>query len=144
MIPISKRSKQLETWLKEFTQASKHAQEAILNRYQVDPVQLLIIEFIAIPDQVNMTELGKEFNIKLSTLTFAIDRLEKKKLVKRKPSPKDRRVVYVQLSPKGNRLLEELTSINRNLAKDLISSSPTKELENLIQSLERILSMIRE
>jgi DNA-binding MarR family transcriptional regulator len=39
-----------------------------------------------------------------STITGVIDRLEKKRFVLRIRSEKDRRIVKVQLTPKGNRL----------------------------------------
>lgn len=142
MPPISKQAEQLETLIREFIDQYNHVRKTLLKRYKIEETQFSIIEFIAQPDLVYMKELGKEFDIKLTTLTFAIDRLEKKRLVKRKTSKKDRRVVHVQLASRGIQLLDELKSINKNLAIQLVKDFRQKEMGMLIHGLERILNKV--
>jgi MarR family 2-MHQ and catechol resistance regulon transcriptional repressor len=48
-------------------------------------------------------------------MTAAVDRLEKKGLIKRSPAPSDRRAKVLQLTPQGKRVVE--TAFRRHVAE---------------------------
>ena len=73
-------------------------------------------------------------------ITGLIDRLEKQKLVKRRRCTEDRRVVYVELTNKADRLLKEIDPVEVRLHKRLIGHLTRRELKEL----SRLLAKARE
>jgi len=59
-------------------------------------------------DSCKMTELSKETGINLTALTGVVDSLVKDKFVKRERTSKDRRVVLVNLTSSGRKLVNEM------------------------------------
>jgi DNA-binding MarR family transcriptional regulator len=84
------------------------------------------------PDGQPMRELSKRMMVTNGNITPLVDRLVEEKLIIREPSPKDRRVQHVQLTPDGKEALNEMipahrswvhelmTDLNRNSAGDLL------------------------
>ena len=103
----------LENILNDLVIAFNSRRLSVLNRYNVSELDVEIIKFLIENENKKMKEVGDNFNIKLSTLTSTIDKLEKGKLVKRKNSKEDRRVIYIQPTAKGEKLLTDLADLTR-------------------------------
>ena len=85
----------------------------------------------------SMRALADTWKCDASNVTWLVDRLEERQLVERRPSPTDRRVKTVALTPAGEALKAEL------LAR---MYEPPPELESLpaadLQALQRILGKL--
>ena len=68
-------------------------------------------------------------------ITGLIDRLEKAEMVVRKRCEEDRRVVYVDITPKALALLGEMDQPLMKLHQDMIGHLSPAELQDLIRSL---------
>ena len=55
---------------------------------------------------LSITEIQSKVPLALGSMTAAVDRLEKKGLILRTPSPEDRRAKILKLSPKGRSLVK--------------------------------------
>ena len=66
--------------------------------------QLWVLKTIHQNGSLSLGDLSRRMYINPSTITGVVDRLEKKKYVLRVRNEKDRRVVKVELTPKGERL----------------------------------------
>jgi DNA-binding MarR family transcriptional regulator len=54
-------------------------------------------------------QLSKHLMVHPTTVTLALDQLEKRRLLRRKPHPTDRRTILASLTPAGRDLLEKVT-----------------------------------
>ena len=54
---------------------------------------------------LTITEIQSKVPLALGSMTAAVDRLEKKRLILRTPSPADRRAKILKLSPKGRAMV---------------------------------------
>jgi len=70
-------------------------------------------------------------------ITGLIDRLEKQGLVERKRCEEDRRIVYVELTTKAGKLLEQIDSPLSALHKALLGHLTRTELNDLSRLLEQ-------
>jgi DNA-binding MarR family transcriptional regulator len=70
-------------------------------------------------------------------ITGLIDRLEQKGLVQRQRCAKDRRVIYVSLSPLGEKMLQQLDQPVVALCKQLLSLLSEQEVHELSRLLEK-------
>ncbi len=116
--------------------------QSILDQYSVSELDIRIIVYLNENDDKKMKEVGEFFNIKLSTLTSTIDKLEKNKLVKRKNSKEDRRVIYIQPTSKGQKLLVDLNNVTRALAETLVRETNDSEYDSVAKALETMQRLI--
>jgi DNA-binding MarR family transcriptional regulator len=54
-------------------------------------------------------QLSKHLMVHPTTVTLALDQLEKRKLLRRRPHPTDRRTILATLTPVGRELLDKVT-----------------------------------
>jgi DNA-binding MarR family transcriptional regulator len=78
--------------------------QKVSSHFGITGPQLWVVKTIYENGGLSLGELSKRMYLNPSTITGVVDRLEKKRYVLRDRSEKDRRVVKVQLTPKGKRL----------------------------------------
>ena len=129
--------------LSDVVLAINHKRQSILNQYGVGEMEVQIIRYLNDEDQKKMKEVGEHFQIKLSTLTSTIDKLEKGKLVKRKNSKDDRRVIFIKPTAKGQKLLADLDDVIRSIAESMVRDTNAAEFEAVMKGMERVLSQVK-
>jgi len=101
-----------------------------------------IIQLVVMDGRKKMKEIGQHFNVKLSTLTSIIDKIERQRLVKRVNSQKDRRVVFLEVTKKGQRLYESYTQYLHVIAQMMRRSMDDEQFLALIQGLETMTELV--
>lgn len=134
---------QLKSVLSNLVVVFNHQRNATLNQYNVNEIEVELLEYLDLHEQKKMKELGEHFNIKLSTLTSIIDKLENNRLVKRKNSKKDRRVIYIQVTPRTKSLLNDLAQSTNGLSEIVTSALDESEYESLVKGLNLIVSHLK-
>lgn len=129
----------LEAVLNELVHTMNQRRQSVLDAYKVGELEVEIIGYLIEHEQKKMKEVGEYFKIKLSTLTSTIDKLEKGKLVKRKNSKEDRRVIFIRPTPKGQTLLEDLRNSTLSVTDQVLNESSAKEKDVLLKGLHRLL-----
>ncbi|WP_432666655.1 MarR family transcriptional regulator [Wukongibacter baidiensis] len=84
--------------------------------------------------EVIMSKISDEINVSMSTATGIIDRLVKKKYLKRERSDLDRRIVLIKLTEKGQKTIEELKetmSKYLNRIYDVLTDEEIRVLSNI-------------
>jgi len=104
----------------------------------LSPVQCHLLHLIEPDEPLPMRRLAEVLQCDASNVTGLIDRLEQRGIVERRPSPADRRVKVVQLTPTGSRLRAQL--LRRMTARPLpLSRLRAREHRALVKTLERLL-----
>ena len=133
---------QLEGTLINLVLAFNSQRQSILNKYDVGEAEVSIIDYLSTPEMRKMKEIGEHFQIKLSTLTSTIDKLEKSKLVRRKNSKEDRRVIYIRPTSKGEKMLEELSNYTRELSEKIAHGMDGQSFQAMVHGLNSILPFL--
>ena len=84
-------------------------------------------------------ELADMSGVTRETMTGLIDTLERDELVRREPDPKDRRMLSVHLTPKGEALLQRILPGHFKRMAALMKPLSHDERKTLVQLLSRIL-----
>ncbi len=79
-----------------------------------------------------------------STVTGMVNTLERHGYVHKTPSAEDGRVVYVELTQKGDALRAEFDAISKALLDSVYGKMPRRDREVLVQLLSRVESNLRE
>lgn len=137
------QAQNLDTVLRDLTSALHDRREAVLAQYNVSELEAAIIRYLSENEMQKMKEVGEYFNIKLSTLTSTVDKLEQNRLVRRRNSREDRRVIYIQPTNRGEQLLEDIENATRSVSEETAASSSPSEMKALLSGLERMLKAVR-
>jgi DNA-binding MarR family transcriptional regulator len=110
-----------------------------LTAMQWEPLLLLFIERAD-----TVAALARETYVNCSAMTRMLDRLEDKKLVRRRRSEADRRVVHIELTSKGSAVGDDIQPVvNAELRRHLRGFSE-EEISTLADFLRRMLENGRE
>src|SRR5699024_818224 len=73
-----------------------------------------------------------------SSITYVVDQLEKKQLLKRKPCPKDQRVIHATLTTEGTELMNQVFPEHKKAMKEIFSVLDVKEKQEVIEQLKKV------
>lgn len=102
-----------------------------------------IIEAIGIHEQKNMSAVAKAMSVTVGTLTIAVNSLVKKGYVERVRSERDRRVVYISLTPKGEKAYRHHEEFHRKMILALIDGLSEDEAKVLVQAMSNLNEFFR-
>lgn len=133
--------KRLEVSLIELRDVFRRHQRYIKDNFKVSELEMEILQYVAMNGRRKMKEIGDAFNIKLSTLTSIIDKIERQKFVKRVNSKTDRRAVYLDLTPKGKKLYDKYSHYVRVIARLMKRTIKVEHFGMFVDTLEKITQM---
>ena len=81
---------------------------AMGKQHGLNAFQFLALVLVGGTEWLSLKDLKASLSVPGSTLTFTVDSLEKKGLVKRRQGKEDRRQWFLSLSPKGRRLYQRV------------------------------------
>src|SRR5437016_8961724 len=116
--------------LRKFLRFSKDflGDKAGLNPEQYEA--LLAIKAFASPDGFTISQLSERLQVKHHSAVNIVDRLAQRKLVVRKASETDRRLRHLELTARGEALIDELVAVHRKEMRGR-SAEMIKVLERL-------------
>ena len=80
----------------------------MLDRVDLTLSQYALLYQLMLLGTVSMTEISGRLGITKPAVTNLVDRLEEKKSLKRVPHSKDRRVILLEILPKGKKIIAEI------------------------------------
>lgn len=95
-------------------------------------------------DNITMSALAQGMSVPMSTATGVVDRLVRKKLLKRDRSEEDRRIVTVALTEEGRELLEKVKKHLRFFFDRVKSLLTAEEFETGINLIRKIALGLRQ
>jgi len=105
--------------------------------FDLSPVQCHVLHLIEPGRPLPMSRLAATLSCDASNVTGLVDRLESRGLVRRQPSPEDRRVKVLQLTPTGSRLRAQLLRqmTGRSLPLSRLSLDQQRTLVKILEAL---------
>ena len=104
--------------------------------------QILLLQAIRDNGDVTIGEVAKKINLSQATVTTILDRLEKRELVKRVRSTKDKRRVHVYLTDKASEILKDAPVPLQEQFSEQFNELELWEQTMIISSLQRIAQMM--
>jgi len=102
-------------------------------------IEISILNNIDNNPDVMLKEIKEMLDIPSSTLTSAVDRLEKKELVERTISKRDRRSFGLQLTKKGKKAQSKHIKAEKEIFNKILAAlDSNKERKQFIESLNKI------
>ncbi|MGO4889220.1 MarR family winged helix-turn-helix transcriptional regulator [Anaerobacillus sp. MEB173] len=119
-------------------QSVKKRVEEDIRTYGLNPTEFAVLELVYSKGDQPIQKIGEKVLIASSSITYVVDKLEKKGLIERKPCPKDRRITYAVITAAGNDLMSEVFPKHREAISDICSGLDAGEKQLLIQHLKKL------
>lgn len=88
------------------------------------------------PQPINV--IGRKILLTSGSITTAVDRLESRKLVHRRPHPEDRRARLVELTKNGRKIIECAFGRHARDMEEAVAALSEKERADLIRLLKKL------
>ncbi|EDL65088.1 MarR family winged helix-turn-helix transcriptional regulator [Bacillus sp. SG-1] len=143
MIDMEER-KDIEQSLKLFIVLSR-AYKAINEDVQVfiqnnglNMTEFAVLELLYHKGDQPLQQIGGKILLASGSITYVVDKLEKKGLIRRAACPNDRRVTYAQITEEGKEFIGELFPRHEEQIHKLMSVLDNDEKETAIELLKRV------
>lgn len=109
-----------------------------IKTYGLSPSEFGIMEILYTKGKIPLQQIGEKILITSGTMTYNVDKLEKKDLIKRIPSQEDRRVIYAELTVKGRALFDQIFPQHTASVQQMMGVLSQNQKEETIQLLKRL------
>lgn len=104
----------------------------------------LLAQLERAPNGMTLGELSQRMMVSNGNLTGLVDRLREQGLIKRKPSPTDRRVQIVSLSAEGKRFFRTMARANADWVGEIFADLSKDDIETLMAMLGKTKASARK
>jgi len=120
-----------------YTWVNAHATRDI-RCHGLNPTEFAILEALYHKGPLPLQQIGEKILISSGNITYAVDKLEQKQLLIRKPAAHDRRVIFAELTHQGQDLLANLFPRHAEVIRAVVSSLSSEEQLQAIQLLRKL------
>ncbi|WP_158081701.1 MarR family winged helix-turn-helix transcriptional regulator [Paenibacillus selenitireducens] len=122
----------------DFIQKKVNTEMLELLPADITPPQIMMLYQLYKLGLCKLSQLADRLQVKPSSITVMIDRLEKAGFVERLADPNDRRIVLVQLTDKGLDIIHQTVELREKVMTPLFSDLPEDQLIALVETFEKI------
>ena len=113
-----------------------------LTKGVITPPQVWVLRQLTRQSECSMRELADFMKMGLSSVTGMVDRLVKQGLANRRRTDRDRRVVFVDITAKGRKILKEILEQHHRTILDLFESLTAEERSTYLCILEKLVKKL--
>ena len=113
-----------------------------LSRGKITIPQLGVLEYLSTRRERPMNELARHLGVTRPAVTGMVDRLIAQGLVNRQGDLSDRRVVRINLTPKGKRVLDNIWSQKRRMIQEVFGQLSPADRTQYLATLEQVVKIL--
>jgi DNA-binding MarR family transcriptional regulator len=100
--------------------------------------QLYYIELVNKHEDISVSEIAKMLDVKKSTVSVAVNQLIEQGIVTKIQSSADKRFYFLQLTPKGKKIMEIHMQVHRDAIKEILKVLNPEEVDSFIEIVNKI------
>jgi len=102
------------------------------------PTEFAVLELLYHKGEQPLQQIGGKILLASGSITYVVDKLEKRELLIRVTCPKDRRVTYAHITEKGKELIASIFPEHKSRIQKSMSILNSEEKELAIELLKKI------
>jgi MarR family transcriptional regulator, 2-MHQ and catechol-resistance regulon repressor len=110
----------------------------IIQTYDLNPTEFAVLELLYHKGDIPLQQIGGKILLASGSITYVVDKLEQKGMLKRIACPKDRRVTYAQITDDGKKFMDDVFPKHAKEIDELMSSLSDSEKTEAIQLLKKL------
>ena len=113
-----------------------------LTRGKITLPQYLALEYLSHKGKSHMSSLACALDVSRPAATGLMDRLIAQKLVKRIDDANDRRVVWIDITPKGKSVIDDVKKQKSTSAIKVFGQLPAADREQFLRIIEQVVKIL--
>lgn len=109
-----------------------------IKQYGLSSSEFMTLEVLYTKRRIPLQQIGEKILVTSGSITYNIDKLEKKLLLRRIPCREDRRVIYAEITDAGDELFNRIFPEHAEIVHHLMSGVPQNEQESIIALLKKL------
>ncbi|WP_084065317.1 MarR family winged helix-turn-helix transcriptional regulator [Paenibacillus stellifer] len=109
-----------------------------MKSHGLSSAEFMVLEVLYHRTRIPLQQIGEKILVTSGSITYNIDKLEKKGLLKRVPCSEDRRVTYAEITGEGRALFDEIFPKHVATLHEMMDGLDTAEKEQAIGMLKRL------
>ncbi|WP_438446995.1 MarR family winged helix-turn-helix transcriptional regulator [Gorillibacterium sp. sgz5001074] len=114
-------------------QAEKDAKQ-----YGLSPSEFMVLEVLYAKGRIPLQQIGDKILVTSGSITYNIDKLEKKGLLRRVPCSEDRRVTYAEITENGHELFSRIFPGHADKIHGMMKAIPRGKQLEMIDLLKQL------
>lgn len=140
----SSKIEEILTLIKKIMSLIKQSFESDFKKMHITESQILVMRVLNHYGDMKVSDISKELDLSNSTVSGIIDRLVEKKIVQRKRSEKDRRIVMISLAQDYHQPVKKhLNAFAQKMGRAL-STTTEEDLDFILEGLEKLRTILEE
>ena len=119
---------------KAITEQTNHFFQA----HGVNPTEFAVLELLYHKGQQPLQKIGGKILLASGSITYVIDKLEKRGFITRVNCPTDRRVTYAAISPEGKEFMSEIFPEHEKNLHELTNALTSEEKDQAIELMKKL------
>ncbi len=107
-------------------------------QHGLNPTEFAVLELLFHKGRQPLQQIGNKILLASGSITYVIDKLEKRGYLSRVSCPSDRRVTYAEISEKGSSFMEELFPQHEQHLHELLNALSVEEKDTVIDLLKKL------
>ncbi len=128
--------------LRQILKATDANVKTLAARTGLTASQLLVLQLLKSRGETLTGQLAEAVDLKQATVSVLLDRLQEMKLISRRRGDKDRRRVWVSVTPEGERVVAGAPDLIQDMFQSRFARLPEWEQSFLITALLRIVDLL--
>lgn len=120
-----------------FRSVNEYTNEFI-QQHGLNPTEFAVLELLYHKGDQPLQQIGDKILLASGSITYVVDKLEKKEFIERVACADDRRVTFAHITKKGKTFIESIFPEHQNRIHQIMSVLTSEEKEAAIQSLKKV------
>ena len=130
----------LKLWVvlaRAFDAVERHSRASIA-RFGLGTTEFGVLEVLFHKGELPVSEVQRRILVESSSTTYVVDKLCDRRLVRRRPSDRDRRVTLLALTPAGRRLIQTIFPPHAAAMRQAVAALPQREQARAVRLLRAL------
>lgn len=116
----------------------KKSIEKDIRSYGLNPTEFAVLELIYNKGEQPIQRIGEKVLIASSSITYVVDKLERKNLLIRTPFEKDRRIIYASITDEGKKMMDQIFPSHSKQIQKILGGLDRFEKIEVIEKLKKL------
>lgn len=134
----SKQSLKLYIVLSRAHKAINEVTNQFFQQNGLNPTEFAVLELLYHKGRQPLQQIGNKILLASGSITYVVDKLEKRGYLKRVSCPSDRRITYAEITDEGTNFMNELFPEHENNLHELLSVLSSVEKDTAIELLKKL------
>ncbi|MEK4818661.1 MarR family winged helix-turn-helix transcriptional regulator [Priestia sp. FSL R5-0680] len=109
-----------------------------IQQHGMNPTEFAVLELLYHKGQQPLQQIGGKILLASGSITYVVDKLEKKGFLERVACPNDRRVTYAAITKQGKEMIESMFPSHEKRIHEILSVLSSEEKEVAISMLKKL------